>query len=234
MKGTQTRDNRDFCGVFLGKTKRYFVLADGITNCPNGGLLAKELIQSILYAFKYCCTAHKQQSMVKCLQTIHEKLRIKYYTDSASYLIGVLSPQNLLITLHAGDCLAGKVENKNKIEWIISPHTLANPTQDHVAPETIAKDINRNRLTRSFRGKRFKEPEFNSFHLAPDDEILFASDGFWAELSEQKQIKLLRGGYPPKYLCDDTSVLLIGNYINGIKTLTNNSQNLIRLTPQTS
>jgi serine/threonine protein phosphatase PrpC len=68
---------------------------------------------------------------------------------------------------------------------------------------------------RSFRGKSFIDPEFNCSAITPDDQLILATDGFWADLSVSNQLKLLEGNFEPNNEPDDVSYLVIQRKSNG-------------------
>jgi serine/threonine protein phosphatase PrpC len=69
-------------------------------------------------------------------------------------------------------------------------------------------------LTRSFRGWKFIEPEFNCIFTTPAEKIIIASDGFWADLSRQDQLALITESSEPIDPRDDISFLLFSNNLN--------------------
>jgi len=226
--GSITDDNRDFCGVKLNQEYNLYIIVDGTTCSPNSGEFAREIVKKIL---KIDTTPLTQNSLSQNLKQIHTKLRFKYITDSASFLLVIQYPNGRLITYHSGDCLVGKHSNGSQIEWLISPHTLANAITSKRTHD-LANDPLRHQLTRSFRARRFIEPEFNTIQLSPSDQFLLASDGFWAELSTEAQADLIQKGTTPTKSLDDISYLSLNIPINNRIAPENNIDNLIVFKPQ--
>jgi serine/threonine protein phosphatase PrpC len=214
FSGSNTIDNWDYCGTCAFNKYNLFILTDGATSSPQGGELAKELTLSIIEKFRKTNSNISKQLIISWLKEIHQALRLKYICDCTSYLIAIVTPEENLYTFHAGDCLLGRLIGNQKIEWQLSPHTQANYA-GKVDPISISKDPYRNLLTRSFRGKSFIDPEFNCSAITPDDQLILATDGFWADLSVSNQLKLLEGNFEPNNEPDDVSYLVIQRKSNG-------------------
>ena len=211
--GSETPENWDYCGITKGRHSNLFIVADGTTCSPNGGELAKVLICSIIAKFQETTDPPTKKISLRWLKEIHKEIRLKYFSDSASYLVAIPYPNGQLIILHAGDCLLGRVIDDTKIQWLTEPHTLANATKS-VPHNDLAQDPDRNKLTRSFRGRKFIEPEFNCTLTTPAEKIIIASDGFWADLSREDQLALINESSEPKGPRDDISFLLFTNNLN--------------------
>ncbi|WP_136805152.1 PP2C family protein-serine/threonine phosphatase [Desulfosediminicola flagellatus] len=224
--GSRTVDNRDYCGLASGNGLSIYILADGFTNCRNGGPLAKDLIAAIIYKCQRESTDISIELVKKWLREIHREIRIKYISDSTAFIIAIFDSEGNLTTLHAGDCLIGRVVEESNIEWLAVPHTLANATSD-VTLEKMVNNPNRNVLTRCFKGRRFRNPEEQSILIHSDDRIILATDGFWADLSSNKQIDLLKGKYSPHNQSDDVSFLLLEKCLEKNREIKSCSGNLI-------
>lgn len=214
--GSETSDNWDYCGITKGIHSNLFIVADGTTSSPNGGELAKTLICSLIAKFQDTTSPPTKTIIIRWLKEIHREIRLTYFADSASYLVAIPYPEGKLIILHAGDCLLGRVINDTKIQWLTEPHTLVNATKS-VPHDDLIQDPDRNKLTRSFRGRKFIEPEFKCTFTTPAEKIIIASDGFWADLSREDQLALITESSEPKDPRDDISFLLFSNNLNGNK-----------------
>lgn len=224
--GFATPDNRDYCGIVIKKDFSVFIIADGMTTSLHGGELAKELILSLLARFESSTRLPPEVTLRKWLREIHSDVRLAYFSDSTSYLLVIRNSEGEFTTLHAGDCLLGTVNAKMEIRWLLYPHTLANAISPMLHKD-IARDPDRNKLTRSFRGKRFVEPEQNLILVSPEEAFLFASDGFWADLSPQEQKDLIRGKWQPQEKSDDISFLLLRNDFSKSYDATAHSENIL-------
>ena len=211
--GSDTSDNWDYCGITEGIHSNLIIVADGTTSSPNGGELAKTLICSLMAKFQKTTNPPTKTNILRWLKEIHKEIRLTYFADSASYLVAIPNPEGQLIIFHAGDCLLGRVIKDTKIQWLIEPHTLVNATKS-VPHDDLAHDPDRNILTRSFRGWKFIEPEFNCIFTTPAEKIIIASDGFWADLSRQDQLALITESSEPIDPRDDISFLLFSNNLN--------------------
>lgn len=220
--GSNTSDNRDFCGIRFNRNYNLYIIVDGTTDSPNSGDLAKELVKTIIESKTIAPT---QIALTQSIKAIHSKLRLKYISASAAFLIVIHYPDGNLITYHSGDCLVGKLYNDNQIQWLLTPHTLANATTCR-CHQDLANDPSRHYLTRSFR-TRYIEPEFNSIQLSKSDQILLATDGFWAGLEIEAQMSLIQEGEVPKTALDDISYLLLNSKIENETIKQTNTKNLL-------
>ncbi|WP_182774241.1 serine/threonine protein phosphatase [Pseudomonas monteilii] len=124
-----------------------------------------------------------------------------------TYLIAVVSG-GLLTVAYEGDCSAG-VALKGPITWFTPPHCLANwkRDRDHRA---LAADPGRHRITRSFRIRRAPNPEFITRATVKGETLVFATDGFWADLSDLEQAQLLDPEVPsPAHVDDDVTWIVL-------------------------
>ena len=206
--GIQTTDNRDYYGIAEVHDTRLFIVIDGATSSPNGGALARVLVQQLLDEVDTLETAPTRENLIDILTRIHTALRHHHPGDSASYIIAYQLNNHTITTLHAGDCRLGKISPQNSIQWLTKPHTLANAISD-LADHDLINDPKRHLLTRSFKGQRFQAPECNTFGLSNEDTLLLlASDGFWAGLSQESQLNMLNGAsIDSTLIIDDTSCL---------------------------
>jgi serine/threonine protein phosphatase PrpC len=205
--GTLAPDNRDYCGIAEAYGTNLCILADGATGTPHSGELARALVCHFLESFKRTQQSLTSEGAITLLKQAHGDLRRQYPADSASYIVAFKTDDPIINTIHAGDCRLGRV-TQNRIQWLTPVHTLATAIQnleDHV----LRADPNRYLLTRSFKGRRFQEPECNIHKLDDKHEVMvLASDGFWADLEESKQLDLLsESPLEMKAFSDDTSCL---------------------------
>jgi serine/threonine protein phosphatase PrpC len=186
------------------------VLADGATSCPTSGGLAKSLVSSLLEGFGERKQVASIESMVGLLREVHTCLRRRFPADSASYIVALIEDGSTVTTLHAGDCRLGRLTNQGTIHWLTPVHTLANAIES-LGEEELRQSPNRHFLTRSFRAKRFQVPEYGIHELDERDEgILIASDGFWASLPDDEQLKFLCGTSSGQHSSpDDVSCLFL-------------------------
>lgn len=209
FQGTGTKDNRDYCGIARRPDSTMSVVLDGATRGPSGGELVRELAYRLVDQFLGHDMPVDAAQIYNQLQQAHKDLRHRYPADSASYLIMIDTHDGQLMTAHAGDCRLGKLRKDKSVEWLTKPHCLANATAD-LAETELAAHANRHQLSRSFRPRRFQEPEYGQFTSLPDDVLLIATDGFWAEMNSLEQSELLEGRYKPSgSVRDDRSCLLL-------------------------
>ena len=189
--GTLTDDNRDYCGVGLRDDAALCVVLDGSTSGPQSGefarAIAHDLIDWFIEAGKVSAA-----SIVEQLRDIHGNLAPRFRGDSASFAIALIDKRGAVRLLCAGDCLVGLRDGQSGVDWQSRPHTLANAVDDLPIAD-IARSPIRNRLTRSFRGREFMAPDISELRLEGDQELVLATDGFWAALAPEAQAQFLAG-----------------------------------------
>jgi serine/threonine protein phosphatase PrpC len=208
-QGTLTSDNRDYCGIAEREDAKFYAVLDGATSGPDGAALAKELACYLVDGFFDERPPVTKTDICGLLAQAHEKLRCRYPSDSASYFILIQPTSGPALTLHAGDCRLGKLNQDNSVSWLNAIHCLANATAPMTDAE-IAVHPNRHQLTRSFRPRKFQEPEAGEYSIGSNETFVIATDGFWAELNAAQQTQLLEGQFVSSGEdADDISVLVL-------------------------
>jgi serine/threonine protein phosphatase PrpC len=188
--GKRTSDNRDCGGIGIRTDEALCVVVDGSTTAPDSGVLARQIVRDMVDWYVASDEAISAESLIAQLRQVHGTLSRLHPRASASYAIAHIRAENTLHVMHAGDCLVGRRDRTEKIEWLNQPHTLANAI-GHVAVAAIAELTARHRLTRSFRAREFLVPD--AMELNIEKELVVATDGFWAELGKQDQARFLEG-----------------------------------------
>ncbi len=214
LQGTLTRDNRDYCGIAERPDATLYVVIDGATRGPCGGDLARELACHLVDQFLEMDEPFARIQISRLLQNIHAKLCRRFPADSASFFILVQTNDRQIMTAHAGDCRLGRMRPDKSVEWLSKAHTLANAVDD-LSDTALIAHPNRHCLTRSFRAGRLPNPEYGEFSFLPDDTLLIATDGFWAELNSSGQTEFLEGTFTSSEKeADDKSCLILGNRVS--------------------
>lgn len=195
IQGRKCEVNSDHVGASYEGSTGLFVIADG-TSRPHSTLLAGAFVRHVIAHYEKG-RAHSEgatlEAAAQYLETMLNDTHAELFTDpcqgSASYLVALI--ENEVLTLaYEGDCCAGLVRAGGQIEWLNSPHCMANWRRNRTHSD-IASDRGRHRLTRSLRVGRKPEPDTMSQQIEPDARIILATDGFWAELSDVHQATLL-------------------------------------------
>jgi serine/threonine protein phosphatase PrpC len=196
IKGSARDTNHDFAGASFDGTRGLFVIVDG-TSKPGSEQLAQRFVHEAVRTYQSCreqcadnathtAAEHLLKSM---LEGLHSRLFAKQ-TGTASYLLGIASHGKLTIA-YEGDCSCGVLSFARRIEWFTPPHCKANWKRDR-SHRDLAVDPARNLMTRGFRANRLPAPDFVRRSIAAGDRLIFATDGFWAELSDARQLEMLR------------------------------------------
>lgn len=210
QQGKRSDDNWDYCGIGLRSEISLCIVLDGVTTGAKSGDFACQVATRLIDWFIEVIGPVTADAIIDQLLEIHKVLMPDFRSASASYAIILIEPEKPLVILHAGDCLVGQLHGTPPVRWETRPHTLANAIQNIPIAE-IAQSPLRNRLTRSLRAREFLKPDVSSINLKGDAAIIVGSDGFWADLEPNDQIKFLDGAtLNEKEDQDDCSALKIG------------------------
>lgn len=203
----RTAENRDYAAIGVRGDEVLSIVLDGSTAGRDSGLLAQQIATDLIDGYVSSDDRMDAEDLLARLRDLHAALVPIYPQASASYLIALIREGEGVVTLHAGDCLIGRPGEKGLVEWLCRPHTLANALDD-LTIAAIAAEPARHRLTRSFRAREFMRPETARLQL--DQQLIVATDGFWADLSPEEQLSFLgRGNSKQAVAGDDCSALEI-------------------------
>jgi len=205
-QGQRTDDNRDCCGVGLRNDMALCVVLDGSSSGDDSGVFARRIARDLIDWFMTAGDA-SADSIINRLRELHAEMSPSFRKASASYIIALVKDQGAVCVLHAGDCLAGFYDGTSSLDWRTQPHTLAN-WSNTVEIEHIARSPLRNRISHNFRSREFMTPDVSALTLEAQEMLVLATDGFWAELDQERQTQFLIGiekAHPAGH--DDCSVL---------------------------
>lgn len=215
IKGRDRTENRDCAGAQCDGVRGVFVVVDG-TSRPGSEILAPALVDYILNGYRAQIDkgspdlSHEQvESLLKLvLHDAHSSLISDMATGSASYLVAVVSG-GILTVAYEGDCSAGVASSSDPITWFTPPHCAANWRRDRDHRQ-LAADLGRHRITRCFKARRTPDPEFITRAVIEGETLVFATDGFWADLSDMDQVQMLDPEMPdPMHVDDDVTWLVV-------------------------
>ncbi|BBP61506.1 serine/threonine protein phosphatase [Pseudomonas sp. St316] len=208
VKGRASDENRDGVGARFDGARGLFVIVDG-TSRPGSGPLAQALVDQILTL--YCekvvlgCSDNSHEKAAALLKEVlndaHDRLFSTAFTGSASYLVGVAAT-GLLTIAYEGDCCAGVAFSNSTITWLTTPHCLANWKRDRDHRQ-LAADPGRHRISRCFNARNKPDPEIVTKTIINGEKLVFATDGFWADLNHVTQAQLLEVETLDLILADD-------------------------------
>lgn len=195
VTGAGRNANHDSVAVLCEGGRGVFVIADGFAK-PGSGQLSERFVRGVLTLYQKHIhqgvddTEHAAvEKMVRSvLAELHAALFARQ-TGSACYLIGVAAHGKLTLA-YEGDCSCGVVMPAGMIEWMTPPHCKVNWRRDRSHHE-LAEDPARHRVTRCFKANRVPDPEFVFHPMSVGERVVFATDGFWAELTPVQQSRLL-------------------------------------------
>lgn len=195
VKGQAREDNRDCAGVMFDGDRGLFVIVDG-TSKAGSGQLAQEFVQRLMVAYQsrvgQGIRDETHELATRLIWSVLSDLHAPLFSElrgSTSYLVAVVA-NGLLTIAYEGDCGCGVIDAQKRIEWITTPHCLANWKRDRTHRD-LACDPARNRITRSFKVGKLPEPEIVVRAAQAGERLVFATDGFWADMSESLQAEAL-------------------------------------------
>ena len=210
VKGQKTPDNRDVFAYGRKQDDALYIIADGATSKVQSGLMAKALCSRVIDTFKQT-SSNPIECLLSRLPEWQVELRRLYPVAAVSYLIARVQANNLIQTLHAGDCRLGfaPIASPERIDWKTSIHSLANAIQP-LPEEQLCNHARRHSLTRTFNSRRYIKPEYQEHLWQEGTALVIATDGFWAELSTAEQCQQLSDySAAVQQTKDDCSFLLL-------------------------
>lgn len=193
-QGIHRAENRDACGSARNADSYLYVIADG-TSKPGSGELARALSHHLLDTFSHsatavaACTDKALSLTLTSLNRVHSNLCPDFPFAAASYLALLVVGQTA-ISIHAGDCCLGYLEKGQYLNWISPPHCGPNWKGD-LSHSLIANSPARKTLLNCMSYRRRHEPHIQSLQIIKDTTWIMATDGFWAELSVQNQLRAI-------------------------------------------
>ncbi|MFC6298927.1 protein phosphatase 2C family protein [Pseudomonas sp. CCM 7893] len=193
-QGTNRTENRDITGSAHNTGVYLYVIADG-TSKLGSSELARTLAQHVLTSFSrvhpsdISCPDKTLELTLISLNEVRSTLCSNYPVASTSYLVLLVHGQTA-ISIHAGDCCLGRIEEDLSVNWLSPPHCVLNwkgdQSHDHIASSPARKT-----LWNCMSYRRPHEPHIQSLQTIPDTKWILATDGFWAELSTEKQLNAI-------------------------------------------
>lgn len=213
FQGSRTDDNRDYVVAASLKARSLFMIADGASSKKQSGLMAKQLCNQVIEAFKSQQVV-SMEDLQAALPLWHSESKQKYRNASVSYLLAWVTDDREIQTLHAGDCRLGFISLTSPvgITWKTNIHSLANAITP-LAEEDLKNHPARHTLTRSFNSKRYINPEHQVYRWPENKALILATDGFWADLNNEQQVTLTTNySAMHKEPEDDTSFILMTDF----------------------
>ncbi len=190
-KGQKTPDNRDAFAYARKQNEALYIIADGATSKIQSGLMASVLCSKVINTFKQT-SFDPIEDLLSRLPEWQVELRRLYPVAAVSYLIARVQVNNLVQTLHTGDCRLGfaPIISPERIDWKTSIHSLANAINSQ-SEDQLRKHAGRHSLTRTFNSRHYMQPEYQEHHWSKGSVLIMATDGFWAERSPDEQCQQL-------------------------------------------
>lgn len=196
QQGTDRAENRDVSGSAHNAGAHLYVIADG-TAKPGSAELAQALSDHLLGCFSnaapFIATSPDSalELVLASLKQVQSNLCPDFPFASTSYLALLVLGQTA-ITIHAGDCCLGYLDNDQRMTWLNTPHCGPN-WQGDLSHTFIASSPARKRLFNCMSYRRPHEPAVQFIQVTPDTTWILATDGFWAELTVEHQLQAIAG-----------------------------------------
>lgn len=198
-QGCGTGENRDLIAAFKQGSFNFFLLIDGATDSPDSGRFARQIGNALQQYASGLNTdglnlSQVNDSLLQELKCIQKTLQQEHLGDYASLLLVVQNASSIQAN-NWGDCMLGRINGDTTIDWLTVPHTAANKTNPDMPVAEIRLDDQRHSLTRSFKARRYEQPDTYTIDIKAGEKIILASDGFWACMSGTGQQNLLNQPY---------------------------------------
>jgi serine/threonine protein phosphatase PrpC len=194
QQGTDRTENRDVSGSAHNAGTHLYLIADG-TAKPGSGELAQALSDHLLGCFSRAAPSiatspdSALELVLASLKQVQSNLCPDFPFASTSYLALLVLGQTA-ISIHAGDCCLGYLNNDQRMSWLNSPHCGPN-WQDDLSHTFIASSPARKRLFNCMSYRRPHEPAIQFTQVTPGTTWILATDGFWAELTVENQLQAI-------------------------------------------
>ena len=201
--GSKRLNNKDAIYLLNTKFGTWVFTLDIATSSPATIELARSFFDFVTpAALEANIKSHDELKRVIHSAFLQTKTKIRI--GKSSFIALYRSHTSIkIIGLTAGDCRAGMIKDK-QIQWLTPVQTAANPIGDFT--DAMLTEPNRHTLTKCFNLQRPFEPvPFEIDHL--NSPIVVATDGFWVELTQDKQLQFINDGLATTQ--DDTSVIIV-------------------------
>jgi serine/threonine protein phosphatase PrpC len=208
--GIARPENQDYAGIALGEDFIFAVVADGVFSRPRSGKLAQDLVSTLVDCAAAKNRIPESSDVLQWTEDAFQKLkRDREPKSSTSFLAAVFVREQLLFSVHAGDCRAGVLDSNLDVEWKTPVHSVATAIKT-LSEAEICSHPARNQLTRTFGTKRFCIPEVIRLGCDYKNGAILATDGYWAEIPKNLQKIIFSSDRQEKYdFKDDVSRLSI-------------------------
>ncbi|MCO7503870.1 MULTISPECIES: protein phosphatase 2C domain-containing protein [Pseudomonas] len=214
VKGQAREDNRDALGALFDGVRGVFVIADG-TSRPGSGDLARTLTNHLINDYQnrlaqgFSDSSRESVALLLrgLMQDAHASLYSNGFEGSASYLVAVVVA-GFLAVAYEGDCCAGVVMSGGTVSWLTAPHCLANWRRDR-SHRQLATDSGRHHISRCFKARKQPDPEIVTRAMGKGEKLVLATDGFWADLSDMVQARLLEADWTAAPEVDDDASWIV-------------------------
>jgi len=225
-KGRSRPENQDCAGIALGGSFLVAVVADGVFSRPRSGELAKALVSNLVnrvVAREHPPESDEVRQWIE--DAFHELKSERAPKSSSSFIVATFARDQLLFTVHAGDCRVGTLTPQSDVYWRTPVHSVATAFQ--ALPESeLCVHPARNQLTRTFGTKRCCTPEILDFRCAYPGGAVLATDGYWAELPTEFQKEIFSTAWKDQREFEDDVSRLTINWGALPGKRTNASENL--------
>lgn len=189
-KGAITDDNRDHCSIAVNGDKTLYVVADGSTRGTQSGHLAAEFVKAFADRFMAAPLLISTDNISSFLDELSQGFKTAYPAGRLSFLVLLDLGSGSVSAFHAGDCRLGRIDSDGTVAWLSRVHTVANAVEQ-ITEERLASHDGRHTLTRSFRPGRKCDVEVSQYQLMPNDRLIMATDGYWADLNHEQRVAFI-------------------------------------------
>ncbi|MBM7062073.1 bifunctional protein-serine/threonine kinase/phosphatase [Pseudomonas sp. UL073] len=174
----------------LAASKGYlFALADGVSQCADGGLAARATLQAL--ALDYYATPETwavAQSLERLLLAHNRWLRANGGGQPLLTTLTALVLRGRRFTLaHVGDCRAYRWQ-AGQLERLSEDHVWDQPGMQHVLKRALGLD-------------QHLVVDYLDGELRPGERFLLVSDGVWATLGDTAIQRILEDAEAPEAIC---------------------------------
>lgn len=194
FKGSDRESVGDFISFSSRDDVDFVIVADGHSGRVGSAGFAERMVRHVQECFDSCTIEVLRSNGIKeevfgWIDEGRRSNRKEFPAAAASFLIFIKFDRVALI-VRAGDCCMGRVNSLGEISWITGIHSYV-CLGKNLSIKEISRIAGRSLLTNSLKARKSCSPEWVVAPVVNDGCLVFATDGFWGELSERKQIKMV-------------------------------------------
>ena len=181
--------NEDAATVLITPNATVLAVSDGVGGSPRGEEASRAALEALAKQLK------KGESVERSFELANEAVH-QLRGPECTLVVALVSNEQVLTTLHAGDSQAMVIGGRGKLKHITTPHTVAGLGERAglLEGEEAESHPERHVVTNALGDKVVRMERTTWGTLAKRDTVLLASDGLFDNLTPDRVATMMRGG----------------------------------------